>query len=688
MDGMPIQYLDGVDAPSTLEDLVARRNDIAANPAKYARMQDVSSMLKMYDYAIQYWNTPNRDKALDILEAEEERLTREGAILDGVAGLDGKFFKKVKKVAKKARVVVAPSAAAAVFVAKRVAKPIAKKVVRPAMVKMAKTAARVTPRPTPKPVAKAVRPAAPVAVVALPQNTPPPYVAPAYQPPTVEEPEVLEEEVTETAQPVEPMSPVETYPEEEIPAPESAEPVESTIPEDEEAVGYIYGISEDVLNLVHGLDGGLNGTDDDAQKVYTHLLQTREIIRKRPELVASVQHPAAMLRMFDYAIAHFNTPNRDTVLGILAAEEERLAASGAILHGIDDLDLYGLEGLDGKFWKSVKKAVSTTAKGAVSVAKKAGNLMLVVNPVTIAARNGLLVAMRLNMNHLSSKLAPAYLTADQAKAAGITPESHKKAQDALKKVQTLFQKRLRGKSSSLKKAILCGKRKKWRKPVTLDQNAMAKEAKGADTASLEGLGEVVVAATSVAAATPFIIKATTYIKDLFTNEEKQQFLAEAAKAGKSKKDAKKEWKEQQKSKPKKKGDTFNKAAKFITDAVAERSSTPEEKQQEVRNPKSEERMENPNPSFLEKHGKKLVVGGLVLATAAVIYSVTKQKKAAPASNSPQAALNGISRRKKATRKRKTSTARRASTAKRATKRAKAAPKKRTTKKRLKPLKLR
>ncbi len=632
MDGMPIQYLDGVgDEPAfELKDLVARRNDIAANPAKYAKMQNPTAMLRMYDYAIKYWNTPLRDKALAVLDAEEERLTADGSILSGIEGLDGRFFKKIKKIAKKvAR--VSPTAIITrktIKIARKAAKVVAPK--------------RKPVAPARKPVAVVRRPVVPVAPASAEENEDVPYTLT----PTVE----TEQPAMEPAPP-----PEEAYSE---PAEEEAnteptasdEPAEST-PEDAEAVGYISGLSEDVLNLVNGLGGGLNGTEDDDQKVLQHLIQTRDIIRAKPSLVASVQNPEAMLKMFDYAIKHFNTPNRDKALGFLEQEEERLLRSGAILNGFEDAEVYGIDGLDGKFWSKVKKAVSKGAKGVVAIAKKAGNLMLVLNPITIAARNGLLVAMKLNMNHMASKLAPAYLTADQAKAEGISPADHKKAQDALEKVRSLFQKKLRGNSSSLKKAILSGKRKKWRKPVTLEPKALETDVKNSsvDTADLSGLG-VVIAAGSVAAATPFIVKVTTMIKGLFNNKEKQEFLEEAEKAGKSKKDANADWKKQKKTKKGGSGINLTKVTDLINDARELKSKTPATDESITSNSNSENNMDNPNPSFLQQHGKKLAIGAAVVVAGVIAYKMLNKKNAPASSGTPQA-LNGIHRRRKV-RKRK------------------------------------
>lgn len=525
MDGMPIQYLDGVDdSPISLQDIIRKRSEIAANPAKYTNPE---AMLKMFDYAIKYWDTPNRAKALEILAVEEERLIKEGSLVEGVGGLDGRTFLHCRR----------------------------------------------------------------------------------------------------------------------------GMPVEGN---DGDANDYIYGLGEEILNLVQGLEGGLDGTDDDDEKVYRHLVKTRDIIRSRPELVASVQNPDAMLRMFNYAIEHFHTPNRDKVLGILAEEEERLIASGSILNGIESMDLEGLEGLDG-FWKSVKKAVSKTAKGVVNVAKKAGNLLLVLNPVTIAARNGLLVAMKMNMNHMASKLAPAYLTTEQAKAEGISLENHKKAQDALKKVHNLFQKKLRGNSKALKNAILSGKRKKWRKPITLDPKTIESETKASSDSGTAGLG---IAVASVAAAAPFILKVTGFVKNLFNNEEKKQFMAEAAKAGKSAKDAKKEWSELKKKKGKTSGDGMQKVTDIITKASEFTSSSgqpesttsePEKAQSIEHNPNSSKNMENPNPSFLAQHGKKLLIGGAIVAVGIIAYSALKKKKVAVPASQP-AALSGVPRRRPARKK--------------------------------------
>ncbi|GHT78364.1 hypothetical protein FACS189464_1670 [Bacteroidia bacterium] len=120
--------LDGItDASSPAEDeasiyryLVRSRNVIMAKPEMFQTLKNPREVARMLDYAIQYFYTPSRERAIDIVAGEEERLLGLGIIyyppvtdlsdddLEGLGDLGdlGKgFFKKIgaaiKKVAKK-----------------------------------------------------------------------------------------------------------------------------------------------------------------------------------------------------------------------------------------------------------------------------------------------------------------------------------------------------------------------------------------------------------------------------------------------------------------------------------------------------------------------------------------------------------------------------------------------------------
>lgn len=74
---------------ATLEYLVRTRNQIAKNPAAIATVEDPIAFIQMLDYAIKYWNTPQRKQALDILIQNEDSLNiKNGYNPDAISGLD------------------------------------------------------------------------------------------------------------------------------------------------------------------------------------------------------------------------------------------------------------------------------------------------------------------------------------------------------------------------------------------------------------------------------------------------------------------------------------------------------------------------------------------------------------------------------------------------------------------------
>ena len=161
-------------------------------------------------------------------------------------------------------------------------------------------------------------------------------------------------------------------------------------------VAVLSGVAtNDVMELVSGLDEmELLGTDNEdarLQAIYEHLVKTRNMIASKPELVNSVEYPPAFLKMLDYAIENWNTPNREKALEILSKNEDRMNRLNGFdgrpddpeMEGVDDkfVELEGdenyIEGL-GSF-KSFFKKVGEAAK-------KGGKLFIRFNPITMAAR--------------------------------------------------------------------------------------------------------------------------------------------------------------------------------------------------------------------------------------------------------------------------------------------------------------
>lgn len=148
-----------------------------------------------------------------------------------------------------------------------------------------------------------------------------------------------------------------------------------------------------------------------------------------------------------------------------------------------------------RVWSGVKKTAKKVGSGVkkaatkvVQVAKKIGKAIIRYNPLTIAARNGLLLVLKFNLFGLSKKIKYGYLTESQARAKNMNVLEWRKIKDVILKMERLFVK-VGGKSENLKKAILKGK-----------------------AGGLNGLGEPITAAASTAAASGLIATIKTWLK--------------------------------------------------------------------------------------------------------------------------------------------------------------------------------
>lgn len=267
-------------------------------------------------------------------------------------------------------------------------------------------------------------------------------------------------------------------------------------------VAVLSGLGSDLENAV--LAPGLTGLGASAsvsakqelQKLYQHLVDTRNSIKKHPRMVSSIDDPEALVKMLDYAIQYWNTDKRDHALSILEKNEEQLNLRNGFSGLGDDVfdsDEFVLSGPGKKgFFKGVKEAVKDVGKGI----KKAAKAVVRFNPLSIAGRGGFLVAMKLNLGKMASKLKWGYATKEEAAAKGISESDWNKSKDALSKVENLFADKLQGKRDALKNAILKGK---------------AGNLNGFIESGFNGLGDPVTAAT-LAAATPIIIATVDILK--------------------------------------------------------------------------------------------------------------------------------------------------------------------------------
>ncbi len=359
---------------------------------------------------------------------------------------------------------------------------------------------------------------------------------------------------------------------------------------------------DEYLSLLYGdvFDGVALGAISEEEAVYQHLISTRNIVSEKPYLIAALDDPEAFLQMLDYAIEHWNTPQRDEALEVLAKNEYAINKLNGFfddtLTGNDD-ELFGEDELYGddenyllgkpkkkKFFRKVRTkgsrkkkkskneaiadesafqetypsesqapnpsnetptetifqagssysaerqdntdfntdedleglgkggVLKKIGKGVAKVTKKVGKAIVRYNPVTIAARSGLLLALKLNISKMSSKLKWAYATEQQAAKKGISKAKWLASKKSLIDTEKLFEK-LGGKKSALKNPITKGK-------------AGGLNGETYDLGELNGLGVAPLAA-SVAAAIPVIAKVILSLKNNKLMDDKEAQAAEA-----------------------------------------------------------------------------------------------------------------------------------------------------------------
>jgi hypothetical protein len=208
---------------------------------------------------------------------------------------------------------------------------------------------------------------------------------------------------------------------------------------------------------------GLGATTDqsDLDKLYQNLVATRNAVAQNPGLVSTVDDPQALIKMLDYAIGYWYTDKRDQALEVLAKNEAQLNlhngvnAMGSI--GLDNDEL-ALSGVNVKgFFTNVNNTVKSVGQNVGQGAKVAVKAVVKFNPLSIAARGGFLLAMKLNLGKMASKLKWAYGSQQQAAAKGVNAATWQKSKNALAKVESLFADKLQGSRSALQNAILTGK---------------------------------------------------------------------------------------------------------------------------------------------------------------------------------------------------------------------------------------
>jgi hypothetical protein len=295
----------------------------------------------------------------------------------------------------------------------------------------------------------------------------------------------------------------------------------------------------EMMAIVSGVDfeDAINGLGNADDATYRYLVRTRDFLLKNKankNKMAQIQNPDQFISMIDQAIKFWNSPKRDKVLEKLAEIEDKLAAKGLIqydtdaIEGLSELDDYdaeidGLEGLRGLggFFKSLKrigkkigKGIKKGVKAAGKVAKKAVKAIVRFNPLSIAIRNGLLAALRINMFGIAKKLQYAYLPDEMATKYSIDAKKLADLKKRHNKVRKLF-KGLQGKEKNLKKAILKGAKQKSKDFTLKGVDGLLSDLQGlqsiGELAELGQLG-VVATAASVGAATGVLAKIKSWLK--------------------------------------------------------------------------------------------------------------------------------------------------------------------------------
>ncbi|OYU82638.1 MAG: hypothetical protein CFE24_14950 [Flavobacterium sp. BFFFF2] len=285
-------------------------------------------------------------------------------------------------------------------------------------------------------------------------------------------------------------------------------------------VAVLSGIAQDDLHdavmatALTGMELGATSTQQDLDKLYQNIVATRNAIASNPSLISTVDDPQALLKMLDYAIQYWYTDKRDEALDILSKNEQQLNIKNGLttINGTDlDLDELSLSGVKLKgFFTGIKNTVKKVGDKVGDAAKAAVKAVVKFNPLSLAARGGFLLALKLNLGHMGTKLKWAYGTKEQAAAKGVSADSWQKSKNAITKIESLFADKLQGDRNALKNAILNGKAGNLSGYVDED-----------NIGQFGQLGDPVTG-SALAAATPVIIAAIKILKDtgLFSKDEK------------------------------------------------------------------------------------------------------------------------------------------------------------------------
>lgn len=264
-----------------------------------------------------------------------------------------------------------------------------------------------------------------------------------------------------------------------------------------------------------------------------HVENTRRMAAANPYTISSAYEPAAFIKTLDTLLANWdNAAIRDTMLAKLEEQEEKLSGLSG-LGGFFSRVRKGIKKVASTVKRSVKRAsksvkrasskvvsrvrntgrairrttkkvvkraapvVKKAVRKVANVAVKVGKAIVKYNPLSIAVRNGFLLAMKINMFRQAEKLGYGYWTESQARSKGLDITEFRKIKAALAKLEKAF-KALQGNSDILKKNILIG----WNKGTK----------KRGGVRGVEGLGAA--ATTGTAAASGFLATVAAWLKGI------------------------------------------------------------------------------------------------------------------------------------------------------------------------------
>lgn len=253
---------------------------------------------------------------------------------------------------------------------------------------------------------------------------------------------------------------------------------------------------------VAGLFGSFTNEEEDLHGLKEYLIRTRKLVSSHPdEFFSSPKEAEINIAGLDHIIINFDDKNlREKAI-------QDVSSNKSLLGNVEDVNMpisdfaSALGSIFKKIGRAVKKTATTVAAkvkstaqavakgvktaattvaakakstaqavakvatklwtGIKKVAKKVWKAIVKYNPLTIAARAGVLLAANLNLFHLGSKLFVGYTTEDEAKKLGYSSEQWKKAVAASAKASKLYTN-IGGNLDKLKTASRNGAKREWK----------------------------------------------------------------------------------------------------------------------------------------------------------------------------------------------------------------------------------